>query len=395
MGLSYAQDSASVLFIGNSYTYVNDLPNLIYELADSQGDYFHSVSQTPGGMTFQGHATNPATYAAMAGTDWDFVVLQAQSQEPSFSDSQVNTGTLPFAMQLGDSIRANHFCSDILMFMTWGRENGDPQWGPISTFDGMNGRLRLAYLRMADSLDASVSAVGSAWKYVRENHPTIGLYAGDGSHPSLEGSYLAACVFYASMYRKTPVGASFISTLTPIVAEQLQTAAALTVMDSLTFFNLHASTDHTQADFSYVVNAGVVSFTNNSVRAQTYSWNFDDGQTSTDVNPTNTYTTSGTYTVSLISESECDTDTIEYDIVISGVSITENEDLGLTYAQISDGVFEILGSNEIDFITVMDASGRFISQTANTLVDLSQEPKGMYLITLQLGDKLQRIRVIR
>ena len=38
-----------------------------------------------------------------------------------------------------------------MMFMTWGRENGDPQWTPISTFEGMNDRLRSAYLRFADS----------------------------------------------------------------------------------------------------------------------------------------------------------------------------------------------------------------------------------------------------
>ena len=38
-----------------------------------------------------------------------------------------------------------------MFFMTWGRENGDPQWDSISTFNKMNLRLRNAYLRFADS----------------------------------------------------------------------------------------------------------------------------------------------------------------------------------------------------------------------------------------------------
>ena len=121
--------------------------------------------------------------------------MQAQSQEPSFPDSQVDTETIPYAMQMADSVYANHYCSKVMMFMTWGRENGDPQWGPISTFNGMNTRLRNAYVRMADSVQGSVGPVGSAWRVVRELDPSIQLYSGDGSHPSVAGTYLAACTF--------------------------------------------------------------------------------------------------------------------------------------------------------------------------------------------------------
>lgn len=395
IGFTNAQDSANVLFIGNSYTGVNNLPLLVFQLADSQGDFLDYTAQTPGGMTFQGHATNPATYTAINSSDWDFVVLQAQSQEPSFPDTQVNTQTLPYAQQMADSIYANNFCTDPLMYMTWGRENGDPQWGPISTFEGMNQRLRAAYMRMADSIQGSVAPVGSAWAYVRATNPSIQLYTADESHPSIHGSYLAACVFYASIYRKTPVGAPFISTISQADADILQAAAELTVLDSLSHWNLHAPSEHTIADFSFTVNGADVTFTNNSIKGQTYSWDFEDSQTSTDENPSITYSGSGTYTVILIADSECDSDTISYDITISGVSIEENEDLGLKYAQVNDGVFEVIGSTQVDLITVLDASGRLVSQSNSTIIDLSNEPKGMYLINIQLEDKIQRIRVLR
>ena len=74
---------------------------------------------------------------------------------------------------------------------------------------------------------ATVSPVGAAWKYVRDNHPSIDLYTSDGSHPSIFGSYLAACVHYATIYRTSPIGTSFTSSISQSDANILQQAAAL------------------------------------------------------------------------------------------------------------------------------------------------------------------------
>jgi hypothetical protein len=139
-----AQNSLSVLFIGNSYTASNNLPGMITSVANSFGKDLTWLAQTPGGATLSTHAGNASTYTNINSNTWDYVVLQAQSQEPSFSDNQVNTQTIPYAKQLADSVFANHFCSEVMMFMTWGRKDGDPQWAPISTFEGMNSRLRAA-----------------------------------------------------------------------------------------------------------------------------------------------------------------------------------------------------------------------------------------------------------
>ena len=112
------QDSLSVLFIGNSYTYVNDLPTMLENLALSldQGDIVFHNSQTLGGATFQSHAGNSITYDKINSQPWDFVVLQAQSQEPSFPESQVNTETLPYAIQLADSVYENKFQKNIIQY---------------------------------------------------------------------------------------------------------------------------------------------------------------------------------------------------------------------------------------------------------------------------------------
>lgn len=389
------QDSAKVLFIGNSYTYFNNLPGMLTDLSTSLGDYVQPTSQVAGGATFQVHATNPATYTAINSADWDFVVLQAQSQEPSFPDSQVNSETLPFAEQMADSIRNNSICSNILMFMTWGRENGDPQWVPISTFDGMNSRLRNAYIRMADSIDASISPVGVAWKYVRDNYPSIQLYSPDGSHPSLEGSYLAACTFYASLFRKSPVGASFTSSLAPANAANLQLSAATAVMDSLDHWNLYPMSEHTQADFSYVVNGGEVVFINNSVNATAYDWNFNDGQVSNDESPVIVYSAPGSYSVTLVSSSPCDSDTLSSTIVIGSNSIVTNLPKDLMIRQMENGIFQIYGDQEFDQIVVTDATGRIVTEQREAHIDLSNKPIGLYLIRIQSEDRMYQVRIYR
>jgi hypothetical protein len=86
----YSQ-SKKVLFIGNSYTGVNNLPQLVYDVAISVGDTLIFDKHTPGGNRLMNHATNPTALAKINSNDWDHVVLQGQSQEPSFPDAQVET----------------------------------------------------------------------------------------------------------------------------------------------------------------------------------------------------------------------------------------------------------------------------------------------------------------
>lgn len=392
---SFAQDSSKVLFIGNSYTYVNELPQLVTDLANSLGDYVSQASSTSGGATLSNHASNSNTYSMINSDQWDFVVLQAQSQEPSFPDAQVGTQTIPYAIQIADSVYENYFCSDVMMFMTWGRENGDPQWQPISTYEGMQARLRNAYMRMADSVQGSVSPVGMAWKQVRDNYPSVQLYAGDGSHPSLEGSYLAACTFYASIFRKSPVGATFISNVDPVVALQLQQVASDVVLDSLDQWNLRPISEHTQANFVYTENAGTVNFENLSTKAQTFSWDFGNGQTSTSENPSVTYSANGNYTVSLIAQSPCDTDTMTTTLVINSLDVFENKNSELTLLSYGEGHFQIQTAAMISEIIVYNAIGQEVARTDDAHVDLSASSMGIYLLKIVLEDQTVELKIQR
>ena len=237
-----AQQTKKVLFIGNSYTNYNQLPVLVDNLANANGHDIIQDSNTPGGTTFASHSNNSTTLNKIKAQDWDYVVLQAQSQEPSFSPGQVASQTYPYAAILNDSILSNNTCTEPLFYMTWGRKNGDASncgsYPPICTYDGMQQRLRESYLEMAQDNDASVAPVGVAWKTVRDLYPLIELYNPDESHPSLAGSYLAACVFYASIFRESVLGNTYTAGLDSLTAYRLQDIASYTVLDSLSLWQI-------------------------------------------------------------------------------------------------------------------------------------------------------------
>ncbi|MBI1267457.1 MAG: T9SS type A sorting domain-containing protein [Cryomorphaceae bacterium] len=228
------------LFIGNSYTYYNALPNVVSDVATSMGHSLIFDSSAPGGYTFNQHTSNATTLQKIAADEWDFVILQEQSQIPSFPLSQVEQDCFPFAGQLCNLIREANPCARPLFYMTWGRENGDSQncanWPPVCTYDGMQELLTERYMQMATDNDAWVAPVGSVWQSVMADAP---LYAADGSHPSIHGTYLAACTFFAVMFNESPVGAAYPDGVTAQQALAIQEAANEVVFGNLEMWNMN------------------------------------------------------------------------------------------------------------------------------------------------------------
>ena len=79
------------------------------------------------------------------------------------------------------------------------------------------------------------------WRDFLQNNPTVELYNADESHPSLNGSYLAACTFYAAIYHKSPVGAWKPTSMRSSLATAIQTQVANTVFDSLSVWRIDTS----------------------------------------------------------------------------------------------------------------------------------------------------------
>jgi hypothetical protein len=300
--------TTKILFVGNSYTYVNDLPKTIQDLAISKGDSISYTTQATGGATAQTLWNTPAVVSAISQGGWDFVVLQCQSQEPAFPPSQVATDTYPFMKKLDSLVQAKNSCAETLFFMTWGRKNGDAVnaafYPIIGTYDGMQSRLRESYLMFAQDFTASVAPVGVAWKNVRAQYPTIELYNPDESHPSIYGTYLAACVFYSSIFHKVATGASFISTgISTTDATSLQTIASNTVLDSLDNWQQYGNLPF--ANYAKTSTDKTVVFNNLSKHFTSSFWDFGDGLTSNSMNPTHTYLSDGNYSVCLTVTNTC------------------------------------------------------------------------------------------
>ena len=348
-----------VLFIGNSYTGVNNLPQLFSDLSFSLGDSVFVDTYNPGGYTFQMHSTDANTLAKINSRLWDFVILQEQSQRPSFPPAQVAMDVYPYARQLDSLILLNNPCTETVFYMTWGRKYGDQGncafWPPVCTFLGMQEELRNSYVQMANDNAALVAPVGRAWQSSWTQDSSVNLWSSDNSHPSLEGSYLAACVFYETILRKSCVNAPFISSVTNPNALFLQQVAHQIVVDSLSTWKIGAY--DVNSDFSFVANGLQVQFSEQSVNANSVSWDFGDGTTSLLPQPIHTYLQAGTYSVNLIAVDNCSSDTAQQFISVVASSVLENNPY--------ENCIKINGQSEIEIscgqwetMSIYDVSGR-------------------------------------
>jgi PKD repeat protein len=319
--LASAQTSKKVLFLGNSYTAYNNLATTIQEMAYSDANDLVFDQHTPGGQTLMGHSSNATSLQKIKANQWDYVVLQDQSQLPSFPWNQVQSDVLPYAEILVDSIRSANECAIPLFFNTWGRENGDSQWDSINTFEKMNDRLFYTYGLMAERHSGKRAPVGMAFAKVKQDQNTTvshaDLYTSDGSHPSQLGSYLAACVFYELIFETSVEGNTYLpASIANSQAFYLQTVAHEVVNNVDTITNNFTLPI---ANFEFQQSASTVAFSNSSIHSFSYHWEFGNGDTSLLENPNHTYTSSGTFIVELTAN-YCERSSVHLDTVTIQIS---------------------------------------------------------------------------
>ncbi len=208
VSLAAAQDTLRVLFVGNSHTYTNSLPSLLRQLATGGGHVLETGMSAPGGFTLRQHVTHTATVSAIQQGDWDWVALQEQSQVPVIPYWRA-TWMLPAALSLDSLIRLHD--ERTLLFMTWGWRDGGRQCildscAEFRDFQHMQDSMSSSYRRLAVLLDCPMVPAGEVFSRVLAGDPFAELWNADGYHPSLEGSYLAACAFYIQLYDESPVG---------------------------------------------------------------------------------------------------------------------------------------------------------------------------------------------
>jgi hypothetical protein len=194
-----------ILFVGNSYLYYNDsIHNHVKRIAEENGPHktgdYQYKSATIGGARLSHHNLDSLLEPGRLGIDepFELVILQGGSSEPLSEDSRQAFAAK--ATELNEKIRKTG--AEVALYMTHAYVE------PHSRFDpNMIEKIEPTYVQTGNKIDALVIPVGLAFERAYKERPDTQLHtAFDGTHPSLLGSYLAACVVYASVYKR-PVAA--------------------------------------------------------------------------------------------------------------------------------------------------------------------------------------------
>jgi len=214
-----------ILFIGNSYT--GQIRQTVTELfnASPQADRIELSFFTPGGKTLEFHLNNPDVIKNISDGGWDYVVLQDQSQTPALFPGKFASA----ASGLDALIDAAG--AQTVFYQTWGRRDGDKaNLERFPDYLSMQTELSKSYAREAKRCDALLAAVGDTWAAVRQADATLGveLYKKDGSHPSKQGAYLAACVFYVTLFEQSPAKIDYRGGVTEQEAQMIWSSLVIT-----------------------------------------------------------------------------------------------------------------------------------------------------------------------
>jgi lysophospholipase L1-like esterase len=215
-----------VLFVGNSLTYYHDMPEMVGRLAAAEPgpQPLIAVSYTRGAARLSDFAGDGGLRRLLHQVRWDDVVLQEQSTIPSLPPAERAQRMDPAARTLNSLITGAG--ARTLLFMTPGYEHGN---GVGDSYQAMQLRLYQGYAAVGAAIGAEVVSVGVAWQDAHLRQPDLGLWSWDGTHPSTAGSYLDACMFYAALTGRSPVGNRYTAGIDPGTARFLQqTAAAAT-----------------------------------------------------------------------------------------------------------------------------------------------------------------------
>jgi hypothetical protein len=227
-----ASKPLSVLFIGNSYVSVNNLPDIFQQVAVAAGQPTPNVAaSTPGGCTLLKHMQTPKTLelidqAGTEGKGWDVVVLQEQSQTPALAaiDQKMAMSFLEGAASICGRVQQKNPRARIILYETWARhgevwaKNAAEVRSLGASPAEMQARIRNAYgavtaeLKRNRAQPVAVAPVGDFWELVYQLPKPIRLHGGDGSHPTGAGSYLAGLVLYATIYQAPPGDLQFAPT---------------------------------------------------------------------------------------------------------------------------------------------------------------------------------------
>ncbi len=223
----------NILFVGNSYTYYNDMPEKYFKkIMESAGYNVTVKSLTKGAQQLVNSAKltdelGAKIHAELKENKYDFIILQDQSTQALLRNALFVSGMRSMVAM----VRENG--ATPILYSTWGSKEGrstltENNW----TTESMMWQIAAAYEKIGNELDVEVANVGMAFFDVHTNNANINLYNEDLSHPSASGSYLAALTIFAEITGVDPTTVSYNGPLIKVFSDVLKEAARKAVFET-------------------------------------------------------------------------------------------------------------------------------------------------------------------
>jgi hypothetical protein len=304
--ITFSQEAINpmnLLFIGNSYTHYNSMPMIFEKIAVSKKLKVAVEMNARSNHTLKMHSKRTEMYENIRKKKWDYVVLQGFSREFMYPTSHIDTATVPYLKQILDSIYSNNPCTNVLFYMTWGYKDGFQYNDSLYSYQLMSEKIKSGYKYVADMFKIPIVPAGDVWRLCRESYSNINLYQEDGQHPTLNGSYLVACSFYASIFKATPEG-GYIPKIDTTDAQKIQKLAYNYVSNNLDTFKLNQNT--IRFNFERTKKGEYFAYGNaNYPFADSLIWDLGNGVKTKESNFRWQYKEPGSYTVKLRVYEKC------------------------------------------------------------------------------------------
>lgn len=214
-----------ILMIGNSFTFYNDSWDMLAKICASENKEVEIVHATKPGYAFSDHLDCGETTEAILKGDYDFAILQDQSQTPAkyALDPKGNFMFRNNFITMTNRIFGWSPYAKIIVEETWAYVGN--KFGGFTSMTEFDNYLQNGARLYAEVIRGKVSPTGTAFATVRSERPDIKLYTEDEIHPSAYGSYLKSLVDYLTIFGGKFTGFTDTCGLDPEICKYLKTAA--------------------------------------------------------------------------------------------------------------------------------------------------------------------------
>lgn len=385
------------LFIGNSMTYFNNMPELFKNIALSKGKAVEVTSHTAGGAGFVHHINDAAMYQAIRSKIFDFAILQPGTSESAGVSFPVSL-TAERGRKIRDSIKKYSPCAKVFLYEI---PYGVPSQNDYATYFNFQGIIKDSITKMANLMQAEMIPAGESARAHYTASQDLALHNSfNDIHPNLNGSYLVAASVYATIYKETSLPSSYLGGLPQNTAEYDQQLSGNTVLTNPATWLMNVY--HINADFAASGTNQQIAFTNTSSNYDTVLWSFGDGSTSTAVSPDHQYAAGGSYTVTLTVYKNGCSSVITKTVNTNQLMVSETDD-SVRFKVYPNPAADFIfyeADQPLDKIEIYDLAGRRLKELnqLNTKgkIDINVYPKGSYVIRFYFGNKkVQNVKILK